>query len=252
MKKYRIEIGLSIILFISVVVLIVNIIIKANNGGKDVTGEEKYTLPSSYNGENADELYDRMKAISDDIFKKYFIKDIGEKVSYVRTVETPGIKVVGESVENVIEEKQVNKVNYQSEYNGNIAPDGYEYIIVNITVYNDDGYKRIVSLSDMSLEYNIDWSTSSYLSDENYGEMIYREYDENMLFYTSRIISEREKKIENIVTDEDTGEIYIDAGTSVTYNAVWLIKKEHEQSLVIKKLYNKKQRYNTDYIIKIS
>ena len=74
MKKYRIEIGLSIILFISVVVLIVNIIIKANNGGKDVTGEEKYTLPSSYNGENADELYDRMKAISDDIFKKYFIK----------------------------------------------------------------------------------------------------------------------------------------------------------------------------------
>lgn len=104
----------------------------------------------------------------------------------------------------------------------------------------------------MSLEYNIDWSTSLYLSDENYGEMIYREYDENMLFYTSRIISEREKKIENIVTDEDTGEIYIDAGTSVTYNAVWLIKKEHEQSLVIKKLYNKKQRYNTDYIIKIS
>ena len=155
-------------------------------------------------------------------------------------------------MENVIEEKQVNKVNYQSEYNGNIAPDGYEYIIVNITVYNDDGYKRIVSLSDMSLEYNIDWSTSLYLSDENYGEMIYREYDENMLFYTSRIISEREKKIENIVTDEDTGEIYIDAGTSVTYNAVWLIKKEHEQSLVIKKLYNKKQRYNTDYIIKIS
>ena len=46
----------------------------------------------------------------------------------------------------------------------------------------------------MSLEYNIDWSTSLYLSDENYGEMIYREYDENMLFYTSRIISEREKK----------------------------------------------------------
>ena len=45
MKKYRIEIGLSIILFISVVVLIVNIIIKVNNGGKDVTGEEKYTLP---------------------------------------------------------------------------------------------------------------------------------------------------------------------------------------------------------------
>ena len=241
MKKYRIEIGLSIILFISVVVLIVNIIIKVNNGGKDVTGEEKYTLPSSYNGENTDELYDGMKAISDDIFKEYFIKDIGEKVSYVRAVETPGIKVVGESVENVIEEKQVNKVNYQSEYNGNIAPDGYEYIIVNITVYNDDGYKRIVSLSDMSLEYNIDWSTSSYLSDENYGEMIHREYDENMLFYTS-----------NIVTDEDTGEIYIDAGTSVTYNAVWLIKKEHEQSLVIKKLYNKKQRYNTDYIIKIS
>lgn len=26
----------------------------------------------------------------------------------------------------------------------------------------------------------------------------------------------------------------------------------HEQRLVIKKLYNKKQRYNTDYIIKIS
>lgn len=226
MKKYRIEIGLSIILFISVVVLIVNIIIKVNNGGKDVTGEEKYTLPSSYNGENTDELYDGMKAISDDIFKEYFIKDIGEKVSYVRAVETPGIKVVGESVENVIEEKQVNKVNYQSEYNGNIAPDGYEY--------------------------NIDWSTSSYLSDENYGEMIHREYDENMLFYTSKIISERKKRIENIVTDEDTGEIYIDAGTSVTYNAVWLIKKEHEQSLVIKKLYNKKQRYNTDYIIKIS
>ena len=185
-------------------------------------------------------------------FKKYFIKDIGEKVSYVRTVETPGIKVVGESVENVIEERQVNKVNYQSEYNGNIAPDGYEYIIVNITVYNDGAYKRIVNLSDMSLEYNIDWSTSSYLSDENYGEMIHREYDENMLFYTSKIISERKKRIENIVTDEDTGEIYIDAGTSVTYNAVWLIKKEHEQSLVIKKLYNKKQRYNTDYIIKIS
>ncbi len=38
----------------------------------------------------------------------------------------------------------------------------------------------------------------------------------------------------------------------LVYNAVWLIKKEHEQSLVIKKLYNKKQRYNTDYIIKIS
>lgn len=34
MKKYRIEIGLSIILFISVVVLIVNIIVKANNSGK--------------------------------------------------------------------------------------------------------------------------------------------------------------------------------------------------------------------------
>ena len=51
MKKYRIEIGLSIILFISVVVLIVNIIVKTNNSGKDVTGEEKYTLPSSYSGE---------------------------------------------------------------------------------------------------------------------------------------------------------------------------------------------------------
>ena len=34
MKKYRIEIGLSIILFISVVVLIVNIIVKTNNSGK--------------------------------------------------------------------------------------------------------------------------------------------------------------------------------------------------------------------------
>ena len=183
MKKYRIEIGLSIILFISVVVLIVNIIIKVNNGGKDVTGEEKYTLPSSYNGENTDELYDGMKAISDDIFKEYFIKDIGEKVSYVRAVETPGIKVVGESVENVIEERQVNKVNYQSEYNGNIAPDGYEYIIVNITVYNDGAHKRIVNLSDMSLEYNIDWSTSLYLPDENYGEMLYRQYVKYAVLY---------------------------------------------------------------------
>ena len=51
MKKYRIEIGLSIILFISVVVLIVNIIIKANNGGKDVTGEEKQ-MESSRNTMN--------------------------------------------------------------------------------------------------------------------------------------------------------------------------------------------------------
>ena len=91
---------------------------------------------------NADELYDGMKAISDDIFKEYFIKDVREKVSYVRNVETPGIKIVGESVENVIEERQVNKVNYQSEYNGNIAPDGYEYIIVNITVYNDGAHKK--------------------------------------------------------------------------------------------------------------
>ena len=44
MKKYRIEIGLSIILFISVVVLIVNIIIKVNK-----QAGTKFWIPLLYN-----------------------------------------------------------------------------------------------------------------------------------------------------------------------------------------------------------
>ena len=41
-----------------------------------------------------------MKAISDDIFKKYFIKDIGEKVSYVRAGKTlVGLDVVAKNLE---------------------------------------------------------------------------------------------------------------------------------------------------------
>ena len=251
LKKYKVEIWLGIILVVSFTMLIVNIISKAAGNSPDKqNAEEQYTLPTAYDSDDTSDLYTNIKDVSEEVFRKYFIKNIGEKVSYVSYVEMPGVNAISnDSAINVVEEMQVNSVTYQNEYNGEGSAKGCEYVIVNITAYNNCDYGRIVYLTGFSLGYKPDLDKLSYTSKKLYEKSQYRDYDSEMMFYTSKIINSEGKKIEYTITGEDTGDVYMDANTSVTYNIVWQIEEQHKDNLALIRRLNKKKLSNTDFII---
>lgn len=137
MKNKTITVIMTLILILSLVTLIVNIS-TGHKFNEIISQKYEYTQTTLYSKE--DDLYSGHQYIENKIFEKYFIVGIGTRVNYTGFVERSGILNDSDEKQNryVKEEIVVNNITYSSSYNGEEAEEGKEYIIINVTNYNNE------------------------------------------------------------------------------------------------------------------
>lgn len=248
MRNKLITVLLALILIVSSVSLIINI--RAGHRlNENKSQKYEYTQTTLYSKE--DDLYSGHQYIENKIFEKYFIAGIGMRVNYTGFVEKPGILNTSDNDKQnryVKEEIVVNNVTYSSSYNGEEAEEGKEYIIINITNYNNESYGRVIRFS-ADLRYQPDLKEYKDGYKNRYANAIY-DYPEGTDTYkikyddTFNTMSMVKSDSSNI-----TNSFYVKENSSITYNVIYEVNKNQRDGLVLTNYSNRKLRSNSDYMI---
>ncbi len=247
MRNKLITVLLAIILIVSSVSLIINIR-AGHRFNENKSQKYEYTQTTLYSKE--DDLYSGHQYIENKIFEKYFIVGIGTRVNYTGFAEKPGILNTSDNKQNryVKEEIVVNNVTYSSSYNGEEAEEGKEYIIINITNYNNESYGRVIRFS-ADLRYQPDLKEYKDEYKNRYANEIY-DYPEGTDTYkikyddTFNTMSMVKSDSSNI-----TNSFYVKENSSITYNVIYEVNKNQRDGLVLTNYSNRKLRSNSDYMI---
>lgn len=247
MKNKLIMVLLALILIVSSVSLIINI--RAGHGFNENKSQKyEYTQTTLYSKE--DDLYSGHQYIENKIFEKYFIVGIGTRVNYTGFVERPGILNDSDEKQNryVKEEIVVNNITYSSSYNGEEAEEGKEYIIINVTNYNNENYGRVIRFS-ADLRYQPDLNEYKDEYKERYTNAIY-DYPDGTDTYKMKY-----DDTFNIMTmvkadaSNNTNAFYVKENSSITYNVIYEVNKNQHDGFVLTNYSNRKLRSNSDYMV---
>lgn len=251
MKKRIIEMILIAILAVSALIFALNIKRTKTDGINNVADEYKEareaTLLAEDDSEFDKDLYGSSRTIKDDVFNKYFVKNVGEDVYFLDNLAYKYKSVFEGATDYVKGRMRVNYVETETEYKGEQSEEDWVFLIIDITAYNDYDEERILYYRGDVAEWNPE---ETKYADRKDGYQLYKlDVDSDIERYNG--VEQSGESVWLPMGERGYG-FSVEPGKSVEYKAIFKVMKQSvNNELVFYERVNRSYATNRDFAIRL-